>query len=98
VAVGRRRVELGRVSDVFLSNSEKGWEKQFSKIERIRFPLSENQVEETGVPSDPVLTVALAERVRVAVANCSGTGHMMALGGASLVSLFGPSSVLWWAT
>jgi len=98
VAVGLRRVELGRVPAVFLSNSEKGWEKQFSKIERIRFPLSENRVKETGVPSDPVLTVALAERVRVAIAKCRGTGHMLALGGAPLESLFGPSSVLWWGT
>lgn len=90
--VARRQTALGRVPVILLSVGERGWEERFNGIPGARFPLMENRPEETGVPSDPVLTVALAERVRAAVANCSGTGHMLALGGAPLVSLFGPSS------
>ncbi len=40
---------------------------------------------------DPALTVALGGRLDAAVSNCSGTGHMLAAGGASMVSLYGPS-------
>jgi len=38
------------------------------------------------------LTVALGGRLSAAVANCSGTGHMLAAGGAAMVSLFGPTN------
>lgn len=37
------------------------------------------------------LTIALAGRLSVAVSNCSGTGHLLAAGGAPMVSLFGPT-------
>ena len=40
----------------------------------------------------PPLTIALAERLAAAVANDSGTGHMLAAGGTPLVSLFGPTA------
>jgi len=39
----------------------------------------------------PSLLMALAGRLEMAIANCSGTGHMLAAGGASMVSLFGPT-------
>ncbi len=38
--------------------------------------------------------MALAERLAAAVANDCGTGHMLAAGGAPLVSLYGPSDPL----
>lgn len=44
-----------------------------------------------GEAASPVATVALGQRLSVAIANCSGTGHMMAAGGAPMVSLFGPT-------
>ena len=40
----------------------------------------------------PPLTIALAGRLAAAIANDSGTGHMLAAGGAPLLSLFGPTA------
>jgi len=44
-----------------------------------------------GVPVTPMLTIALARRMAAAVANDSGTGHMLAAADVPLVSLFGPT-------
>jgi ADP-heptose:LPS heptosyltransferase len=91
VGLAVHQAALGRTPVIFLSSREEGWEKHFRQITNALFPLSQNQETTSGVPSDPVLTAALAERLHVAVANCSGTGHMLALGGAPLITLFGPS-------
>ena len=40
---------------------------------------------------DPLFTMALAEGMCASVANDSGVGHMIALAGKPLVSLFGPT-------
>lgn len=90
-SLANHQASLGRTPVIFLSGREEGWEKHFKQITNALFPLSQNQETSSGVPSDPVLTAALAERLHVAVANCSGTGHMLALGGAPLITLFGPS-------
>jgi ADP-heptose:LPS heptosyltransferase len=90
-SLANHQTALGRTPVIFLSGREEGWEKHFKQIPNALFPLSQNKETSSGVPSDPVLTVALAERLHVAVANCSGTGHMLALGGAPIVTLFGPS-------
>ncbi|HTH16123.1 MAG TPA: glycosyltransferase family 9 protein, partial [Magnetospirillum sp.] len=39
----------------------------------------------------PQLTIALARRLAAAVANDSGTGHMLAAADVPMVSLFGPT-------
>ncbi len=44
-----------------------------------------------GADPSPILTIALAQRLAAAVVNDSGGGHMLAAGGAPLVSLFGPT-------
>lgn len=44
-----------------------------------------------GADDSPLMTMALARRLSVAVANDSGAGHLLAAAGASLVSLFGPT-------
>lgn len=41
--------------------------------------------------ASPMLTIALARRMRAALANDSGTGHMLAAADIALVSLFGPT-------
>jgi len=92
VRLAEHQSDKGRTPVIFLSIGESGWESHFQHMPDVRLPLSENTPESSGVPSDPILTAALAERVCAAVANCSGTGHMLALGGAPLVSLFGPSN------
>ena len=45
-----------------------------------------------GVTPNPMLTIALARRLAAALANDSGTGHMLAAADVPLVSLFGPTS------
>ena len=53
----------------------------------------EEQEAETTPPAlrGPSLVSALAERLSAAVANCSGAGHLLAAGGAPMVSLYGPT-------
>ena len=73
----------------FLGPQETDW------IERVRceapsalLPLQEGDV---GAAHGfaPQLTIAMARRLKLAVSNDSGTGHMFAVSGAPLVSLFG---------
>lgn len=40
---------------------------------------------------DPLLTIALADRFEAAVSNDSGIAHMLGIGGAPLVALYGPT-------
>ena len=47
----------------------------------------------TDVQTGPLLSLALAQRISVGVANDAGPGHIMAAAGAPLVSLFGRTSV-----
>jgi ADP-heptose:LPS heptosyltransferase len=44
-----------------------------------------------GIKPTPILTIALAQRLRASLANDSGGGHMLAAGDGALVSLFGPT-------
>ena len=61
-----------------------------SRLPAAEFPLQHPAWDAVGGPL-PMATVALAGRLAAAVSNDSGTGHMIAAGGAPLVSLFGPS-------
>jgi ADP-heptose:LPS heptosyltransferase len=92
VEVARRQLEVGRTPVVFLSVGESGWEEHFAELEGVIFPLSENAKLEGSVPSDPVLSSAIGEKLNAAVTNCNGTGHMLAFGGAPMITLFGPSN------
>ncbi len=91
-SLASQQARLGRIPVIFLSSGEPGWETYFQNVSTARFPLAEQGSRPGGIPADPVLTAALAERLHAAVANCSGTGHKLALGGAPLVTLFGPSN------
>lgn len=84
--------KAGRTPVIILGDQETDWQQHFEHIPNVLFPLSHDVGNATGVPKDPVLTVALAVRAAVAVANCSGPGHMFATGGAPLVSIFGPTN------
>lgn len=68
-----------------LGPAEQGWQSELKgQLRDAVFPLT---------PDDPPsVTIALAARLAVAIANDSGTGHMLAAGGAPMVSLFGPTS------
>lgn len=44
------------------------------------------------IAAGPLYTLAIGQRVAAAVANDSGTGHLLAASGCAMVSLFGPST------
>jgi ADP-heptose:LPS heptosyltransferase len=89
VCLARKQIEAGRVPVFLLGPEEAEWQARLRQaVPRARFP---EQDATPGKPGGPCLTVALGERLAAAVANCSGTGHLLAAGGAPMVSLFGPT-------
>jgi ADP-heptose:LPS heptosyltransferase len=89
VALAREQVERARVP-VFLLGPEEGREwlaALRAAVPQALFPEQEND----AGPAGPSLTAALGELLSAAVANCSGTGHLLAAGGAPMVSLYGPT-------
>ena len=71
----------------FLGPQEHQWISHItSQVPTALFPL---QIENHGF--DPLFTIALAERMSASVSNDSGVGHMIALAGKPLISLFGPT-------
>jgi ADP-heptose:LPS heptosyltransferase len=69
----------------FLGPAERAWERGLrGEFPSALFPLTDEDA--------PPLTIALAANLTAALANDSGTGHMLAAGGAPLVSLFGPTA------
>jgi ADP-heptose:LPS heptosyltransferase len=89
IAVARRQAELGRSPVFLLGPEEREWhEKLREAVPQALFP---EQRSASGRNPGPSLTAALGERLSAAVANCSGTGHLLAAGGAPMVSLYGPT-------
>src|SRR6266852_6334184 len=88
VAVARAQVERGRVPVFLLGPEECEWHERLREaVPRALFPEEANR----GPIGGPCLVAALGERLSAAVANCSGTGHLLAAGGAPMVSLYGPT-------
>ncbi len=81
IAVARAQAEKGRVP-VFLLGPEEN-----DLLETLRNEIPEARFPDTNARG-PQLVVALATRMAAAVANDSGTGHMLAAGSARLVSLY----------
>lgn len=79
----------GRVPVFILGPQEKAWHKELkTAVPAAMFPLQKHALGDYyGYP--PQLTIALSRRLAVSVCNDSGTGHMCALGGRPLISLFG---------
>lgn len=90
LAVAKRQVAAGRVPVFFLGPLEENLvDRARAALPGAIFPLQDSRAAALG-PS-PLLTIALAQRLTAALANDSGAGHMFAVGGAPLVSLFGPT-------
>ncbi len=87
VAVARQQIERGRAPVFILGPGETEWIAPL----RAAVPTAQFPLQQIDDPS-PLVTIALAGRLAAAVANDSGGGHMMAAGGAPLVSLFGPTA------
>jgi ADP-heptose:LPS heptosyltransferase len=88
IALARKQAAHGHVPVFFLGPEECDWYLRLREgVPEALFP--EQQIDPAA--SGPSLVAALAERLSAAVANCSGTGHLLAIGGAPMVSLYGPT-------
>jgi ADP-heptose:LPS heptosyltransferase len=87
LAVARAQAERGRVPVMILGPAERHWEGAVREAvpQALIPPLDDRD----GAAGGPTLTVALAGRLSAALANDSGAGHLLAAGGAPMVSLFG---------
>ncbi len=93
IEIARQQLAADRVPVFFLGPLEQEWCKQIEEeIPGVLFAPLEWTQGEGKVLNGPALTVAIASRLSVSVANCSGTGHMLAAGGSKMVSLFGPTN------
>lgn len=88
VQLAREQADKGRVPVILLGPQEPEWQKDFQDaVPQALFPLQTDAAGPFGF--SPLLTIALAARARLCVANDSGVGHMMAISETPLVSLFG---------
>jgi ADP-heptose:LPS heptosyltransferase len=91
VELARLQIERGRKPALILGPAEKDWLPELREaLPQALFPLQEAGIEARHRFA-PAFTMALAGRLTAAIANDSGVGHMLAVGGAPLVSLFGPT-------
>ena len=89
VAVAKAQAATGRVVVFILGPKEANWMTELSAaVPEARFPLQDAGVEAAHGFS-PLFTIALAKQLAAALSNDSGAGHMLAVGGAPLVSLYG---------
>ncbi|MGD9600189.1 MAG: glycosyltransferase family 9 protein [Gammaproteobacteria bacterium] len=87
IEVARAQVARGRRPVFFLGPEERPWRAELAAaVPDALFP--EDAPEATSLAGPP-LSIALAGRLRAAVANDAGAGHLLAAGGQPLVSLFG---------
>ena len=91
IATARRQVKYGRVPVFLLGPQERNWWPMIKqRVGDALFPEGSELLKGKNIHG-PSLLMALAGRLQLAVANCSGAGHMLAAGGAAMVSLFGPT-------
>ena len=85
VALAGEQAARGRIPVFVLGPKEADWKDDLQRdVPEALFPLqTENH------DFSPLFTIALAKRFAAAVANDSGAGHMFAVSGTPLVSLFG---------
>jgi ADP-heptose:LPS heptosyltransferase len=92
IALARAQLLAGRGAALLLGPDERHWAQELkSALPGAIFPLQDERVA-PDVAASPLYTLALGRRLAVAIANDSGTGHLLAAAGAPLVSLFGPSA------
>jgi ADP-heptose:LPS heptosyltransferase len=89
VAIARAQLAAGRVPVFLLGPDEAAWHDALREaVPGALLPLQAAPEEDAA---SPLLTLALAQRLAAAIANDSGTGHLIAASGSPLVSLFGPT-------
>ena len=89
VAVAKAQAVKGRVPVFILGPKEVDWMADLrAAIPEALFPLQAAGVEAAHQFS-PLFTIALTKQLAAALSNDSGAGHMLAVGGAPLVALYG---------
>ena len=82
----------GRIPVFLLGPQELDWQDELQhKVSSAKFPLQEQAIWQTAQVTIEQ-TLAIGSCLKLAVANDSGTGHMLAAVDCPLVSLFGPTS------
>ncbi len=90
-ALARLQAERGRIPVLLLGPKEEGWAEQLAvEVPDAILPLQCAPARD--LKSSPLFTIALGARLTAAVANDSGTSHMLAAADVPLLSLFGPTS------
>jgi ADP-heptose:LPS heptosyltransferase len=90
LALARLQLERGRTPVIVLGPGERAWQDEVRRAVPAAL-VPELDGGGAGALGGPTLTVALGGRLAAAVANDSGAGHLLAVGGAPMVSLFGPT-------
>ena len=89
-SLAERLAAAGSTPVVFLGPGEADWESEVRRLApNTLLPLQDEKA--APFNNSPLLTIALGSRLKAAVANDSGTGHMLAAADTPLVSLFGPT-------
>ncbi|HEV2547356.1 MAG TPA: glycosyltransferase family 9 protein [Stellaceae bacterium] len=92
VALAEAQIRAGRTVAILLGPDERDWHAELHELlPHARFPLQDQRIDPAVVAS-PLYTIALGQRLAVAIANDSGAGHLLAASGCALVSLFGPTA------
>lgn len=89
IELAQLQVKAGRQPVFILGPQEVDWQAEIAAaVPEALFPL---QADGLGDAHDyaPQLTISLTKQLALAVSNDSGTGHMFAVGGTNLISLFG---------
>ena len=88
VKLAQGQVNKNRIPVFFLGPDEKNLLENIKKnVPQAIFPEWTNSAIKSGLKG-PILVIALAKQINVAIANDSGTGHMFAVAGTKLISLF----------
>jgi len=88
IKLAKIQVDHNRIPVFFLGPDEKNLLEIIKQnIPKAIFPEWTTEALNSGLKG-PILVIALAHQINVAIANDSGTGHMFATGGTKLISLF----------
>ncbi len=88
IELGQHVARLGAVPVYFIGPAEREWlEPIRAAIPSALFP---DAAPCQGIAPGPLLSIALATRLRVSVANDSGGGHLLSAGNNPVITLFGP--------
>ena len=92
IAVAQSLEDRGLTPAFLLGPDEAAWLGALRAIlPSARFPLQDKALD-PALSASPLFTIAVAKRLALAVANDSGTGHMLAAADIPLISLFGPTN------